>query len=422
MIKKLKFIFSGTEISKNLLNNIFSLSILQISSYILPLITIPYLVRVLGPEYFGLLGFSAATIAYFTLLTDYGFNLSATRQVSIYRDDKDKLNEIFSSVMLIKAGLMIVSFCLMSILVFSFERFSQDWEVYFLSFGIVVGQVLFPVWLFQGMERMKFIAYLNLGAKIFFTICIFIFVQKQSDYLLVPLLTSMGFIVAGIWSIFLIKKEFNITFVSQNKSIIKFQLYEGWHVFFSSITISLYTISTTFILGLFTNNTVVGYFSGAEKIIKAFKGLYSPVLNATYPHASKKLKENKQLGLIFINKLTLIVGVIMFLISALLYSFAGSIIELLLGDKYYKSVLLLKIMSFLPFIISLSNIFGIQTMLNLGYKKEFSFFILITAVISIISAFILIPMYSEVGASISLLIGELSITIILGLFVLIKIK
>jgi PST family polysaccharide transporter len=112
----------------------------------------------------------------------------------------------------------------------------------------------------------------------------------------------------------------------------------------------------------------------------------------------------------------------MFLISALLYSFAGSIIELLLGDKYYKSVLLLKIMSFLPFIISLSNIFGIQTMLNLGYKKEFSFFILITAVISIISAFILIPMYSEVGASISLLIGELSITIILGLFVLIKIK
>jgi len=198
-----------------------------------------------------------------------------------------------------KTALMVVSFGLMSLLVFSFEKFSQHWEVYFITFGMVIGQVLFPVWLFQGMERMKYITYLNIGAKAIFTVCIFIFVQEQADYLLVPLLTAMGFIVAGVWSLYLVKKEFKVSFVWQTTATLKFQLAEGWHVFFSSMAISLYTISTTFILGLFTNNTVVGYFAAADKIVQAVKGLYTPVSQAIYPLIGKKTHEDKQAGLVF---------------------------------------------------------------------------------------------------------------------------
>ncbi|WP_217524744.1 flippase [Vibrio metschnikovii] len=422
MLKKIKQKLTDTEEKKRLVSNILSLGVLQGANYILPLLTVPYLVRVLGPEYFGLLAFATATIMYFMLVTDYGFNLSATRQISIHREDKDKVNEIFSSVMMLKTALMVVSFGLMSLLVFSFEKFSQHWEVYFISFGMVIGQVLFPVWLFQGMERMKYITYLNIGAKSFFTVCIFIFVQEEADYLLVPLLNAMGFIVAGVCSLYLVKKEFNMRFAWQTSATLKFQLVEGWHVFFSSMAISLYTISTTFILGLFTNNTVVGYFAAADKIVQAAKGLYQPVSQSIYPLIGKKIHEDKQAGLTFIHKTTRVVGTGMFVISVLLFLLAEPIINLLLGQQYQQSVLLLQIMAFLPFIIALSNIFGIQTMLNLGYKQAFSRILVAAAILGVGLSLVLVPMYEGLGIAVTLLAVEVFVTVIMYFYLKVRLR
>lgn len=416
MLKEIKQKLTGTEEKKRLVSNILSLGVLQGANYILPLLTVPYLVRVLGPEYFGLLAFATATIMYFILVTDYGFNLSATKQISIHREDKDKVNEIFSSVMMLKTALMVVSFGLMSLLVFSFEKFSQHWEVYFISFGMVIGQVLFPVWLFQGMERMKYITYLNIGAKVFFTVCIFIFVKEQSDYLLVPLLNAMGFIVAGVCSLYLVKKEFNMRFAWQPSATLKLQLVEGWHVFFSSMAISLYTISTTFILGMFTNNTVVGYFAAADKIVKAAKGLYQPISQAIYPLIGKKIHEDKQAGLSFIHKTTWVVGSGMFVISVLLFLLAEPIINLLLGQQYQQSVLLLQIMAFLPFIIALSNMFGIQTMLNLGYKQAFSRILVVAAILGVVLSLVLVPLYEGLGTALTLFFVELFVVITMYIY------
>jgi PST family polysaccharide transporter len=417
LTKKIK-----TEEKKRLIENIFSLSVMQGLNYLLPLLTIPYLVRVLGPEYFGLLAFATATIMYFMMITDYGFNLSATRQISIYRNDKDKVNQIFSSVLMTKTVLMIVCLAVMALLVFSSEKFSQHWEVYFITFGMVIGNTFFPVWLFQGMEQMKYITYLNIVTKVFFTACIFIFVKEQADYLLVPFLTAMGFIVTGVWSLFLAKKKFNVHFKIQKKTQLKIQLADGWHVFFSTLAVSLYTISSTFLLGLLTNYSVVGYFAAADKIVQAARGLYTPVSQAIFPLIGKKIHEDKQAGLAFIYKTTLIAGSTMLIISLLLLLFAQQIVNLLLGPLYQQSVLLLQILSFLPFAITLSNIFGIQTMLNLGYERELSFFFVITAISGIVLSMLLTPSFQAIGVSIAMLIVEVLISILLGSFLILKIK
>ncbi|WP_024790810.1 MULTISPECIES: flippase [unclassified Lebetimonas] len=410
MIKKLKQKFQKEE-HKRLLSNFISLAILQGANYILPLITFPYLVRVLGVEKFGLLAFAGATIAYFNILTDYGFNLTATREVSIYRDNKEKLNEIFSSVMIIKFILMIVSFLLLLILVYSFNKFRVHLEVFLLTFGMVIGQVLFPQWFFQGIERMKYITFLNILSKVIFTIAIFVFIHQESDYWKVPLINSLGFISAGLIALYIIQKDFNIKFRLQTLKTLKTYFTDGWHIFISNIAISLYTVSTTFILGLFTNNMIVGYYSIADKIKSAVQGLLRPISQTVYPYISKKVKENKLEGLNFIRKITIYIGLFSFILSFLLFIFAPEIIHLVAGEKYERSILVLKIIAFLPFIIALSNIFGIQTMLNFNRKKAFSKILISGSILNIILSLIIVPLFQEIGSAISVLVVELFITI-----------
>lgn len=402
---------TNTEDKKRLLSNFVSLSVLQGANHILPLITLPYLVRVLGPERYGLIAFSQAFIQYFSILTDYGFNLSATREVSIYRDDKEKVSEIFSSVMIIKFGLLILSFIIMTVLVFSFGKFRQDWLIYFLTFGMVVGQVLFPVWFFQGMERMKYIAYLNIAARLIFTVAIFVFIHQASDYIYVPFLNFMGSLIGGVLSLWIVFRNFNVNFKLPSVADIKHQLREGWYIFISTMAISLYTTSNTFILGLFTNNTVVGYYSGAEKIIKAIQGLLSPVSQTIYPHISKLASESKEKAIKFIRKITLLVGGASFVLSLVVFIFADVIVKFLLGNQYLESIVILRILAFLPLTVGLSNIFGIQTMLTFDYKKAFSNILVAAGIINISLAFILAPLYQQIGISFSVLITEIFVTI-----------
>jgi len=395
---------------RRLFENFVSLSVLQGLNYLLPLVTFPYLVRVLGVEKFGLLGFATATIGYFQILTDYGFNLSATREVAIHRENKEKLEEIFSSVMIIKAGLFLVSFLLLTILVFSFEKFRSDALVYYLSFGMVMGQVLFPVWFFQGMERMRYITFLNILAKGFFTIAIFIFVKAQADYRVVPLFNSIGFMVAGILSLLLIKKQFNISLKIVSKYSLVSQLREGWHVFVSSLAISLYTISTTFILGVFTNNIIVGYYSAADKIIQAVKGLYGPLSQSLFPFVSKKVSDSKEKGIVLIRIITKYVFFITILLSLLVFVFSELLVSILLGKNYNNSILVLKILAAHPVLIGLSNVFGIQTMLPYGRKKAFQNILLIASLLNIVLSFIMVPLFAHIGSAISVTIVEFFVT------------
>lgn len=286
MIKKIKDKLNTPE-KKQLASNFFSLSVLQVFTYILPLITLPYLVRVLGTEKFGLVMFAQAFIIFFHIFVDFGFNLSATKEVSVHRDDKEKLTEIFSSVMIIKTILIFISFFILSLIIFTFDKFSQNWDLYYLTFLWVIGQALFPIWYFQGIEKMKYITIVNITSRIIFTLLVFVLIQEEADYIYVPIVNGFGFIVGAVFSLWIAHKNFNQAFVLCSVETLKHYFYESSQFFWSRISLTLYTSSNTFVLGLFTNNTMVGYYSIAEKLYQAMQQIYQPIVQALYPYVAK---------------------------------------------------------------------------------------------------------------------------------------
>jgi len=298
----------------------------------------------------------------------------------------------------------------MGIIVFLVPKFRIDFQLYFITFGMVIGYVLFPVWFFQGIEKMKYITFMNLLAKSIFTIAIFIFVRKESDYLIVPLLNSFGFITAGLLSIIIIWKNFRVKLILPKMMYIIEELKEGFHIFISTLAISLYTISNTFILGLFTNNTIVGYYSAGEKIIKAFQYLLTPLSQTIYPHISKLATDSKEKALNFIRKILKFVGCTSFIISVCILIFACKISNIILGQQYIRSIPVIQILAFLPFIIGLSNIFGIQIMLNFGLKKVFTNILVSASLINILLAVMLVQFLQHIGIAISVLITESIVT------------
>jgi PST family polysaccharide transporter len=360
-------------------------------------------------EKFGLIAFVQAFVQYFITITDYGFNLSATREISINRDNQQQLSRIFSAVILTKTALLAASFIVLSILVFSIGKFRKDWLLYIFSFGLVIGQVILPMWFFQGMEKMKLVAILDVVTKLLFTISIFIFVKQSSGYIYVPLLNSLSFITSGIIGLWIAMHWFKITIRIPTFSDIIHQLKEGWHVFISTIAISFYTTSNTFILGLFTNNTIVGYYSGGERIIGAVRGVLSPLSQTMYPHISKLASKSKQDALVFAKKMVKLASLPLLLMSFVLLIFAPQISNILLGQKFKNSIVVIRILSFVPFITGLSNIFSIQLMLNWGLKKAFMKIFTLAAIVSVFMSLILVVLLRHIGISISVLATEIII-------------
>ena len=202
---------------KRIFKNILSLSILQGGNYILPLITIPYLLRVIGIDYFGLLAFANAIVVYFLIFSDYGFDLSATNKIAIFRENRSKVNDVFCSVLLIKLTIASIGFLILLLMTYLISKLSLHREIYLYTYGLVFGQALIPLWLFQGMEKMKYMTIFNLLAKVTATVSIFIFIKTTEDFFLVPILTAMGYILAGISSLYWSIKGFGLSFYLPSK-------------------------------------------------------------------------------------------------------------------------------------------------------------------------------------------------------------
>lgn len=354
---------SITEDKKRLLSNFLSLAVIRGSSMFLPLITLPYLVRVLGAENFGLINFVLAIIMYFNIFVSFGFELSATREISIHRENMEKVSEIFSSVMIIKFIFLIISLFILSVMILVFDSFKQNATLYFVTFGVVVGNALFPIWFFQGMERMKYITYFNLSAKIFYTVFIFVLVHEKSDYIYVPLLNSIGMIGSGIVSIWMILKYYPVHFFVPSVATIISYSKDSSHFFLSRVANDGSVHYVTTMVGLFFGNTIVGYYSMVTKLLQAFSSLGGIVAQTIYPYMSKS-KNISMYKKIFI----VVVSVSIIILIPILY-YHNMILELVfhLQNELLSNIFLIMFSGSIFGIIS--SLIGYPLLAALGYTQ-----------------------------------------------------
>src|SRR5690606_11483608 len=193
--KALKQRLNASKDGKALASNFGYLMIMQVTCYIFPLLTIPYLARVIGLDGFGNIAFAAAVIVWFQTITDWGFSYTATRDVARNRDNLEKVSEIFSNVFWAKSLLAVVSFIILFLLTKSITYLNENQILLFITFLLVPGRILFADWFSQAMERMKFITIFDSISKASFTGLISLFVKEKTHFILQPLFLSLGSIV-----------------------------------------------------------------------------------------------------------------------------------------------------------------------------------------------------------------------------------
>lgn len=368
---------------KTLIQNFSYLSVLQVFNLLIPLLTYPYLIRILGKETYGLVIFAQAIVTYLVILVGFGFNISATRDISINRENKEKISEIVSSILIIKISLFAIACLILSILLLYIPQANSNKALFLYSMWACLYDVIFPIWYFQGIERMKYITHITLLSRLVFLGLIFLFIHSPADYIFVPVINGIGAIVAGVFALAIIFRMHRIKFKWQPFQNLKYYFMDSFPIFVSNVSISLYVSTNKVITGTFLGMEEVAYFDLAEKLTSLFKIPQSILSQSLFPKISKE-KNITFIKQIF--KFSIIVNIFLFLIILI-----GSkyIILILGGEQMLPALLVVNIIAITIPVIAMSNIFGFQMLIPFGFNKSFSRVILTSGLIYLLQLLIL---------------------------------
>ena len=259
-----------------LVSNTISLTFIQVANYIAPLIMLVHLASVLGPETYGILAFGQAIIIMSSMIIDFGYSLSATDKISRHRRRSNYVSMIIGGIFAFK----LLLFLCCAIVVCLFANFSQAYAEHkfflFLSLLPVFFQSFFPLWFFQGLEKMQFLAFFSVVIKVVYVCLVVLFVKVPEDYLLVPIFNAFSQCVGVCLSIWMIYR-LGYKIVMPNKKILFHCIRFSQHFFVSRVAVMVYMNSSVLVLGLVASPAVVATFSIAEQLYKAMQSAISPL-------------------------------------------------------------------------------------------------------------------------------------------------
>ena len=379
--------------------NIASLSTLQALNYAVPLATVPYLVRVLGSAQFGLLSFAQALIVYFDLIADYGFNLSATRAIAARRHEPELLARTFWRTLYAKTALMLASAVALAVLVAAIPRLRETPLLYAAAFLTVVGTVTYPGWFFQGIEQMKFLTIAQASARLLTVPALMVFVRQSNQCLRAAVIQGAVPIVASLLLAPVLWKKVPHGSYLPRPGEVRAALREGWHVFIANTSLAINASTSTVVLGLVAGNTEVGYYSAADKVVRAVSSLLTPIAQALYPHLNSLKARSAGMAFRLMRRSYGWIFLVAGAASLATFLLSAPVGRLLWGEAFIPSIAILRCLSPLPFLLALVNIAGTQTMLVFEMDAQVSRILLLCAAINIPLAAVLSVSMGALGAA-----------------------
>lgn len=387
-----------------MLHNIVALFSVQIASYIIPLLLVPYLARVLGPTGWGRFALAQSFAGYQVLLIEFGFGLSAVREVARHRDSPERLAELLGSVNGAKLILGLACGCLVLALSPHLKMFRAEPRLVWAAFALALCQGCRMAWYFQGVERMKLIAALEFASRLFAAALTVLFVRMPGQEWRALGLQALGAFMAGVTEAWVAWRE--IPFVLPRWSDVVGALRLGASMFLFRSAVSLYTVGNAFILGFFVSPHLVGYYAGAEKINKAMLNFIQAASTAIYPRLShlircapRRAAQLARISLAGMGGGGAVMGLCTWIAAPVM-------VRLILGAGYEPAVTILRILAALPMLNAASNVLGILWMLPLGLDRVFNLIILAAGGANVLLGITLAPRFAGMGMAASVVTVE----------------
>jgi polysaccharide transporter, PST family len=378
-------------------HNVIALYGVQAATYALPLLTFPYLARVLGPSGWGTVVFAQAIGAVIASVVEYGFDISASRETSRQRNDPERLSALISGVL--GAKFLLAALCIGGAL---FSRpfthhIAPSLALFWASTIWGVCQGINMLWFFQGLERMRLASALEIGGKVLATLSIFVLVHKPDDGWKVMAAQCVGCVVAHGVTVVLAYRE--VGFQWPTPSSVWDALRLGGGMFLFRAVQGLSGSINGLILGSVAPVAALGEYAGADRITRVFQQGMWPVNQALYPKLTHQTQNDPnsaiktvRLSLLFLGGLGLVFGLTIFLGAPLL-------VHLVLGPAFKNSVPVLRVFSLWIPLIALCTVMIFQLLLPNHLDKQFNFVNLTAALLGIVSTLLLAPRYRALGVA-----------------------
>ena len=404
--------------SKSIAKNFIYNLLLQIVTLFMPLITVPYVSRILGKEGIGIYSYTLSIVQYFIIIGTLGISMYGNRQIAYVRDDKKEMSKTFWAITSLKAITTIIAFVIY-MLIFGFDK--QYGTIYLIQSLNIIGATLDISWLYMGLEDFKKTVTRNLLVKIICVICTFTFVKKYSDlnkYILInTLMVVLGNLVMWMYVPQTVLK------VKIKIKDIKKHIKPAISLFIPQIAIQIYAVLDRSMLGTLSDTSQVGLYDQSQKIVKLVLGLVTALGVVMLPRMSNTFAngDNKKMDE-YLNNSLKGVSYVSVPMAFGLAAVSDQFVPWFFGSGFESVSYLIIILTPILFLIAISNVLGMQYLLPSNRTKEFTVSVTCGAIVNVVLNFILIPYYKALGSCVATVIAELTVTSIQYICLKSKIK